>query len=181
MMENVQKLVGLLRDRLEGKREDLAVISATGYSFEGWIKWEAFCEWSKPKAHPSLGTELPYPVDRKNPPRCDIVFVPPIGANSKGDGWVELAVVHDWTSGKWTSKIEDDIQTIRQAEVPGAVIVVCTAKKPVSLRQQTSWGKGWEKFFTDLRIAVGDIPGVPVGWPDPAVEGMQINVFALIP
>lgn len=180
MMIDVQKLVAHLRARLEKRVVDLAVISSTGYSFEGWIKWEAFCEWNNNQKPPRLRTEVPFPIDTKVPPRCDIVL-PPVTNGSKDDVWIELAVVHDWTSGKWTSKIEDDVRTIQRARVGGAVVVVCTAEKRGAYTTQEGWERGWAGFFSDLRAALPGSLDIPEGWPDPAVEGMQLRVFAIVP
>ncbi len=142
---DIRNLLEKLAERLshEEKFADLMAIARTGYSFEGWFKWEAYSCWHN--SDRNIDVEKPY---KGSPLRlCDLVVE---------DLWIELAVVHDWTSNKWISKIVDDLKKVRQSKSGhGSVIVLCTHHPETTAfgdqKDVDASKKSWSSFFSSLQ------------------------------
>ncbi len=136
-MHDVAAVFAVIADAIIARKDDLASIVETGYSFEEWSTWEAYlaCHrqgWTV-KPRPSYCT---YGVASRD-------FADLFVKTEDASVLVEFAICHGESSVKWSHKINadtDKLSRIRTPGLQGLQVLICGSVK--SQIESNEWWRG---------------------------------------
>jgi len=146
----------------QGNSDKISQFTQTGYSFEEWLNWEAYCVCIKRGWKTSPKPEYKAIQFKNSKNQADLLVEPAPDLKVI----IECGLIHDYTQSRWRDKLEKDHKKLEPPYGKGFVPIqmVCVASKR-DFSQLEDWTKWLNKisFWNQLTVFEQKIPLQPTG------------------